>query len=213
MPVRRRGGDVGDRRSLGLKLGSPTARAGADPASEDAALVAAAQRDRQGFAPLYEAYADRVFRYALARTGSVSVADDVVSDTMLAALEGIGRFDASQGSLAGWLFAIAARKLADRGRQQGRVRRVLARRWTTMPPDLDDDALEIVIRADDARMVRLLLGRLPASDRELVLLRYSADLNAAEIADTLEISHGAARMRLSRAIGRLSHDLQAMGDE
>lgn len=200
-----------------LELGNPTARADVGAftniVGDDAALVAAAQRDRQAFAQLYERYADRLFRYALARTGSPAVADDIVSDTMLAALEGIARFDPSQGSVAGWLFAIAARKLADRGRQQGRLRRAISRLWTTTPPDIDDDTLEIVVRSDDARLVRQLLGRLAAADREIVLLRYSAGLNAAEIADTLGITHGAARMRLSRAIDRLSSDLRKLRED
>ena len=206
---------MADRRSL--ELGSPVARTDAGArhgaAGDDAALVVAAQRDRQEFASIYERYADRLFRYALARTGSPAIADDVVSDTMLAALEGISDFDPGQGSLAGWLFAIATRRIADRGRQLGRFRRALARVWTTLPPELDDDLLEVVVRTEDARLVRQLLGRLSGADRELVLLRYSAGLNAAEIADVLDISHGAARMRLSRALDRMSNDLRVMGDE
>lgn len=200
-----------------LELGSPVVQAsnptGSTGAGDDATLVAAAQRDRQSFAQLYERYADRLYRYALARTGSPAVADDIVSDTMLAALEGIAGFDPSQGSVAGWLFAIAARKLADRGRQQGRFRRAISRLWSTTPLDIDDDTLEIVVRADDARLVRQLLGRLGEADREIVLLRYSAGLNAAEIADTLGITHGAARMRLSRALDRLSNDLRKLRED
>ena len=74
-------------------------------ASDDAALVAVACRDRREFARLYERYADRLYRYALAQTGSAVAADDIVSETMVAALEGLSRFDSTRGSFAGWLFA------------------------------------------------------------------------------------------------------------
>jgi RNA polymerase sigma-70 factor (ECF subfamily) len=179
----------------------------------DDVLVMAAREDRQAFAAIYERYAERIYRYAFARTGSASVADDIVSDTMLAALEGINTFDASAGSVAGWLFSIAHHKVADRGRQLGRFRRALARFTSSAVPGLNDDVLDGVIHAEDARLVRRLLERLPAADRDLVLLRYSAGLNAAEIASVLDISHGAARMRLSRALDRMATDLDALGDE
>ena len=177
-------------------------------ASDDAALVAAACRDRREFAGLYERYADRLYRYALARTGSEAAADDIVSETMVAALEGIARFDPARGSFAGWLFAIAARKLADRGRRQGRVQRLVGR--LRGAEAVHEDALDTIIRGEDAATVRRLLAGLSARDRELVLLRYSAGLNSSEIAEALGMSSGAARVRLMRVLQRLAADL---GDE
>jgi DNA-directed RNA polymerase specialized sigma24 family protein len=40
------------------------------------------------------------------------------------------------------------------------------------------------------------------------LLRYSADLSTVQIAEVLDISHGAARVRLTRARGRLKQELE-----
>lgn len=177
---------------------------------DDAALVAAACRDRARFAALYERYADRLFRYARARTGSADDAADIVGQTMLAAHEELERYDPARGSFAGWLFAIAARRIADRGRRAGRWRRLIV--WLRGPEPLGDDALDALVRADDAARVRALLGRLPERDRELVLLRYSAGLSSAEIGDALGISAGAARARLSRVLDRLRAEL-GEGDE
>ncbi len=87
---------------------------------DDAALVAMALVDRAAFGHLYTRYADRLYWYALGRTGSDAVADDVVLDTMMAALEGLRRFDPTRGSFAGWLFTIAARRIADRDRSHRR---------------------------------------------------------------------------------------------
>ncbi|MGH9175089.1 MAG: RNA polymerase sigma factor [Vicinamibacterales bacterium] len=173
--------------------------------SDDARLVMAARRDRREFAHLYERYADRLYRYALARTGSEAAADDIVSETMVAALEGIGRFDPERGTVAGWLFAIAARKVADRGRRRGRMRRLVGR--LRGGEGSDEDVLETVIRGEDAALVQRLLAGLSERDRELVLLRYSAGLTSTEIAETLGISSGAARVRLTRVLQRLAAEL------
>lgn len=191
-------------RDLSLHRGASRDDTGVD----DTALVLAARRDRQQFARIFERYADRVFRYALARTGSVEAADDIVGETMLAAMEDLRRFDPARGTFGGWLFGIASHQLSAHERRKGRFRRAIARFWS---PDVeDDDALDTLIRYEDVLLARRLLASLSAADREVVLLRYSAGLRLTEIADALGISHGAARMRLSRALQRMAAEL---GDE
>jgi RNA polymerase sigma factor (sigma-70 family) len=179
-----------------------------DTGVDDTSLVLAARRDRQQFARIFERYADRVFRYALARTGSAEVADDVVGETMLSAMEDLHRFDPARGTFGGWLFGIAAHAISARERGRGRFRRAIARVWS---PDVQDyDALDALIRYEDVLLVRRLLAKLSPADRELVLLRYSGGLRTVEIAGVLGISHGAVRMRLSRALQRMNAEL---GDE
>lgn len=175
------------------------------PSADDAALITAALRDRAQFAAIYERYADRLFRYARLRTGSAADADDIVSLTMLTALEELARFDSSRGSFAGWLFAIAGRRITDQQRQRGRRSRLLAR--LRGPEPLGDDALDRLVRLDDAQQVRQLLNQTSDGERELLALRYSAGLSSAEIGDALGISAGAARVRLSRLLKRLAVDL------
>ncbi|HUG15130.1 MAG TPA: sigma-70 family RNA polymerase sigma factor [Thermomicrobiales bacterium] len=190
-------------RDLSPRLDAPEEEVGAGP--DDAALALAARRDRRQFVHLYERYADRLFRYAKARTGSATAADDIVSETMLSAMEDLRRFDPARGSFAGWLFGIAAHELSARERRRGRLRRAIARMWA--PDTAEDDALDSLIRYEDVLLARRLLAILSPADREVVLLRYSAGLRATEIAEALGISHGAARMRLSRALQRMAVEL------
>ena len=58
-----------------------------------------------------------MYRYLYARTGDAELAQDLTSQTFIAVLEGLPRYR-ERGSFAGWLFTIAARRLADhlRGR-------------------------------------------------------------------------------------------------
>jgi RNA polymerase sigma-70 factor (ECF subfamily) len=175
----------------------------AEPSDE--ALVAAAYRDRQAFSPLYERYAARVYRYAQARTGSETIAEDILSETMLGALEALDRYDPRRGSFASWLFTIATRRIIDRQRRDSRFRDLLARAWE--PDAAEDDTLTTLVRHDDAARLRALLAELPERDRELILLRYSAELTSAEIGAVTGTSAGAARIRLMRLLDRLANDL------
>lgn len=167
--------------------------------TSDEDLVAAALVQPAVFERLYERYADRLYRYALSRTGSGTAADDIVAETMVAALEHLERFDPAKGNFATWLFTIAGRRIADRGRARGRLWRYLRRR-----PEqtlVDDDPLDAVIRSDDRARVRAAVNRLSESHREIILLRYVADL------PILGTTEGAVKMRLQRALRNLANDL------
>ena len=175
------------------------------PGPADDALVLAARHDRQAFSPLYERYAARVYRYARARTGSDTIAEDILSETMLGALEALDRYDGRRGSFASWLFTIATRRIIDRQRRDGRFRQLLERAWE--PAGTEEDALTTLVRSDDARRLRGLLARLPDRDRDLILLRYSAELTSAEIGAVAGMSAGAVRIRLMRLLDQLANDL------
>lgn len=178
-----------------------------EPAGE-AGLVAAARRDPRAFADLYRRYADRLYRYALGCTRSPVLAEDIVSDTMVTALEQLERFDPARGNVGNWLFGIARHRIADEQRLAVRLRRALGRRPPEQPEHAghagySDDVALAVIRDEQAARVDAAIGRLRAADREVLALRYGAELSAAEIGAVLGISDGAARVRLHRALGRL----------
>jgi len=173
--------------------------------ASDAVLVACALRERHRFGALYERYADRLYRYALQRCATPEEADDVVSDTMLAALETLERYDPRRGSFAAWLFTIAARRAADQHRGRARFRRALSRRRHDPPPA--DETSEAVLRRADYHAVRAGLAQLSDADRELLLLRYAAELTAREIGEILHITEANVRVRLQRARQRLAAHL------
>ncbi len=76
---------------------------------------------QQSFDPdaLVDRYADQLFRYALAHVHDRSVAEDVVQETFLAALESSAQFK-GQSSLQTWLFGILKHKMIDHFRRSWR---------------------------------------------------------------------------------------------
>jgi RNA polymerase sigma factor (sigma-70 family) len=178
----------------------------------DEHIVTMALDDRSYFRLLYQRYADRIYWFATARSGSEAVADDVVSESMLAALENLERWDPKRGTFATWLFVIAQRKVIDQQRSYQRMRRLLARVQSFREPQSEPDSLEWVLEQEQALKVREALRRLPRRDREIIALRFGAGLSGEEIAVVLGISHVAARKRLSRAQQRLARRLERRPD-
>lgn len=81
------------------------------PLMDDAHLAHQARADPEAFAELYRRHVTSVYRYHMAHTGNVKDAEDLTSQTFMAALEGIRSFRGT-GSYIAWLMGIASRKRA-----------------------------------------------------------------------------------------------------
>ena len=67
------------------------------PSMDDASLAQQACADPEAFAELYCRHVRSIYRYHLAHTGDVKDAEDLTSQTFMAALEGIRSFSEGEG--------------------------------------------------------------------------------------------------------------------
>ena len=65
-------------------------------------------------------YGDQLYRFALSRVSAAEVAEELVQETFLSALDGLAMFRA-EASERTWLFVILRRKIIDYYRRQARV--------------------------------------------------------------------------------------------
>jgi RNA polymerase sigma factor (sigma-70 family) len=139
----------------------------------------------------------RVYAYAAYRLGDGPDAEDATNDAFERALRYRESYDRSKGEPAAWLIGIARRC----------VDQVLADRVPLAEaPDVEaplDLEQQTVTRFELARA----LGALSDQDRELVALRYGADLSARQIAALLEARTNTIEVALHRALERLRRQL------
>lgn len=174
--------------------------------SDELARIEAARRDRRAFAPLYEAYADLVWAYAMRRLGDADLAAEVTSVTFARALEALPNFqpraDARGTTFRGWLMTIARNTLVDIVRLE---RPAASLHDPYIQPELidgDRNPEEIALADEERRRVVAALRQLPSSQRRIVQLRL-AGLKSAEIADELGMSVSAVNTAHFRAFARL----------
>jgi RNA polymerase sigma-70 factor, ECF subfamily len=168
---------------------------------EDRALVQKAARNPQAFADLYERHADRVYRYLLFRVGNRDDAQDLVSQTFLAALEQLPRYR-GQGVFAAWLMGIARNKATDFFRQ----RRPEAELDESMDiPDNNQNTDETVERQMAIETIARKLKVLAPDRAEALSLRLFAGLEVPEIAQIMGRNENAVRVLVFRGL----RDLQA----
>jgi RNA polymerase sigma-70 factor (ECF subfamily) len=156
------------------------------------------RRSRARFLALLEPVYARLEAYAFAITDSGDDARDLVSETVLRALEGFGRVQHDAAFLS-YLFTIAGR-IARRGRWRRRLFAVLPEEHVDALPS---HAISPEVAADIA-LVRDALERLPAKMREAVMLHEVVGLPLAEIAAIQGGSLAAAKVRVHRARRRLA---------
>ncbi|GHJ48889.1 RNA polymerase sigma factor ShbA [Catellatospora sp. TT07R-123] len=171
-------------------------------------LVARAVRgDTDATADLITQVRPGVVRYCRARLGPVggayTTADDVSQDVCMALLQALPRYREQGVPFAAFVYTVAARKVADA--QRAAVRHLAAARPDT-PPERADHTPGPEQRAldrDQARRLALLLGQLPDTQREIIVLRVAVGLSADEVGLSLNMTAGAVRVAQSRALARL----------
>ncbi len=160
--------------------------------------------DHGAFSRLFAENADVVFTLAHRLTGDWAVAEDVTSDTFLAAWRTRDRLELDDRPLRPWLLAIAARQSMTATRGVRRRLAFLSRRGGEQ--SVDDFAQEVVERIDDAaalaRTARA-LRHLSRGEAEVLALCVWSGLTYAEAAESLGIPVGTVRSRISRARNRL----------
>lgn len=142
----------------------------------------------------------RLRRFARGLTGSATIADDLVQETCLRALERWHRWTPGT-SLSSWTFKIMHNLWID-------DRRRTARRPTVSDSVLAERADEIdptaMFEARDAmKVIEKGIAALPEEQRAVLLLVTFEDLSYAEAARVLEIPIGTVMSRVSRARQKL----------
>jgi RNA polymerase sigma-70 factor (ECF subfamily) len=144
----------------------------------------------------------RLRRYARVLAGDVARADDLVQDTLARAWEKRRLWQAGT-DLRAWLFTIMhnvhVNQLAQRRRDAATV---------SLDGEDGEGAWQIPVAATQSQRVELqevllLMGRLPAEQREVLLLAAVEELRYEEIAAVLAVPVGTVMSRLSRARDKL----------
>jgi RNA polymerase sigma-70 factor, ECF subfamily len=152
--------------------------------------------------------APRVLRYAVARVGEASLAEEIAQES-LAALVRRCRNGSPPDCPDAFVFAVARRR-SGRAIWRRRLWRPIEDALGAHAPGPTPEA-EAIAR-DEVRRVRAGLGRLSGRDREAILLVAAGGLSMADAASALRISIPAAKMRVSRARTRLAALLEERHD-
>jgi RNA polymerase sigma-70 factor (ECF subfamily) len=178
--------------------------------------------DQRAFDEFFNAYFDRLYRFALVRMNhDENLAEDVVQQTMCKAMEKIGLYR-GEAALFTWLCRICRNTIADRFRGADRPRAEVipfeeneeVRLALESLSALDtDDPEQTLINQQLERLVRVVLDFLPRKYGQVLEWKYIEGHSVKEIAEFLGVAPKAAESMLTRARDAFREGFAALGLE
>lgn len=153
--------------------------------------IIAAKDDKNAFEALMRDYVKILYNYVYTRVPDSGDIEDIIQETMLAAWQGIGTYNASS-SFKTWLIGIANNKISDYFR-----RRYRSRAETLEGREEMTDGFDFTERAAVKNDVRKALSVLDGEELRLVHLIFNVRLSYSEISELTGISTGTIKSRMS----------------
>ncbi len=153
---------------------------------------------------LFAEHSQRLYAFVAYRTGDPSVAEEIVGDTFERVIRTRRRFDRGKGSEQSWIYAIALNLVTDHQRRAGVERRAL----DSAAYDGGGDARDPLARVADRDEIFRALERLDPDVREVLALRYGADLRLKDIAKLTGRPLSTVHERLHRGLRSLQAELE-----
>ena len=188
----------------------------ADQEQEDVLLRRAARGDEEAFASLYRRHQAALYRFALRMTGNAWASEEIVQDVFMTLMRDPRKYDATRGSLGGFLYGVA----------RNRVMKHLERLPREIPleeKNEDGTGSGIVLKdvatpaswaekREQLEQIRAAVLDLPAEFREAVVLCELEELSYEEAAQLVGCPIGTIRSRLHRGRALLMARLEMLRD-
>lgn len=177
----------------------------------DAELLAGILSGRQDlFEVIVHRYQAPLYRYALGMLGQADIAADVVQESFIKAYTRL-QSCRDPNAFNTWIFRILRNGALDRLKSKSR-RNVALEETTVFAPDHQGPEEQLMV-SELGREVSAALEALPESQREAFILKHVEGLSYEEMADRLDASVSALKMRVKRAREELQQSLHHVAHE
>ena len=152
----------------------------------------------RAYEELMRRYQRTLFNVCARYLGNDRDADDVCQEVMLKVLYGLKNFE-GKSKFKTWLYSITYNECITQYRKDRRKRRLL----DALSLDPQEEATEEQVSVEEKDGLSRWLEHVNPIDREILVLRFVAELEFQEIADIMHMGLSATKMRYKRALDRL----------
>jgi len=153
----------------------------------------------RAYEELMRRYQRTLFNVCARYVGNERDADDVCQEVMLKVLYGLKNFE-GKSKFKTWLYSITYNECITQYRKERRKRRLIDA--LSLDP-LEEASEEKMPKVEERGGLDRWLGHVNPTDREILVLRFVAELELQEIADIMHMGLSATKMRYKRALDRL----------
>ncbi|HEX2101299.1 MAG TPA: RNA polymerase sigma factor [Candidatus Synoicihabitans sp.] len=183
------------------RIVEPVDTAVADPTDHEL-MVAVRAGEIARLGDLFERHHGALFGFFVRLTGDRTVAEDLVQMVFYRILKYRHTYR-DEGRFSAWFYHLARKVAADHFRRHSRTPLAADPTDLQAVPDETASSDERAARADELSLMRHALAALPLEQREILTLHRFQQLRHDEIARLLNISVGATKVRVHRALSAL----------
>ncbi|MDL2237382.1 RNA polymerase sigma factor [Christensenellaceae bacterium OttesenSCG-928-K19] len=139
-------------------------------------------------------YYDTIYAFCCRRMGDISSGSDVCQEAFLKMVQNLPKYR-ERGYFKSWLFTIASNCCNDAFRKK--------RPTAGLDESIADDSPAFEQGTENAMLLKTALDKLPAEQREVVILRYYHDFSTNDVARVQHIPAATVKTRLYRGLKKL----------
>jgi RNA polymerase sigma-70 factor (ECF subfamily) len=177
-----------------------------DEAKLERVVARAVAGEHAAITEIYDAFAGRIYRFALLHAREPADAEDLLQRTFLKVIEGLPRYQDRGLPFAAWIFRIARNVAIDHGRSRRDQATLDA---VQEQPDSRRGPEELAEATADQEIVRAALLQLTSEQRDVIMYRFFAGLSHGEIAALMGKREGSVRGLQFRALEALRSTLSS----
>lgn len=162
----------------------------------DEILAEEAGSNPSAFAEIYRRHVTNVYRYLFSRVENVDDAQDLTTQTFLAAKESIANYQ-RRGSFAAWLMGIARHKATDSFRKRKSPLPLTLVEQISSPESSVEEKIDRQFRLE---IIARSLKNLTPERAEAISLRIFAGLSTVEVAQVMNKTEASVKMLVHRAV-------------
>ena len=156
---------------------------------------------------IYTAYSGKVMGYIYSRVRNRADAEDLCSEVFEKVQRKLPEYDRSKASVSTWIFTITRNTVIDHYRR--------SRPSEELNENISDDSEldEDLLTGETLSELAAALRSLPQQLMDIIVLRYYDGKPLTEIAEMMDLSYGAVKLRHQNALQMLKRKMHMPGDE
>lgn len=150
------------------------------------------------FSVLYSRYASKIYGKCLTILKDEAMAEDATQEIFMKIFLNLSRFE-EKARFSTWIYSITYNYCIDYLRRKQKHGNVFSDDEIEKAADVAEDVSDVALMELEVKQLRNILDEMPPGDRTILLMKYQDDMSIREIAEILNKSESAVKMKIKRA--------------
>jgi RNA polymerase sigma factor (sigma-70 family) len=150
------------------------------------------------FSMLYRKYSGKVYGKCISILKNDDEAKDAVQDIFVKIMLNLGNFG-EKSQFSTWIYSITYNFCIDNIRKRKKDKTLFSEDVERAPDVAEEEVPDEYLLEMDVKYLKRVLEELPTGDRMIILMKYQDDMSIKEIAEMIDKTESAVKMKIKRA--------------